>query len=131
MHSNTGGTERAARSSTGAGHARVAGTAAVIATDGELDMATAPALKRRLLEFLRGTDDGVGVDLTKVTFIDSTAVGVLVGTQRALPRGRRLALVCANPDVLRIFEITGLDGAFAIYSTVEEALEWVEGSPSG
>jgi anti-sigma B factor antagonist len=131
MLNNAGGSEGAAASSPGADPAHVAGRAAVIAAEGDLDLASAPALKRRLLEFLRGTDDGVVVDLTKVTFIDSTAVGVLVGTQRGLPRGRRLALACANSDVLRIFEITGLDGAFAIYSTVEEALEWVEGSSSG
>ena len=125
------GADRAAATSTETDGGRLPGRPAVVAAEGDLDMATAPALKRRLLEFLRGSDDGVVVDLTKVTFIDSTAVGVLVGTQRALPRGRRFALACADPAVLRIFEITGLDGAFAIYATVEEALEWVEAAPSG
>jgi anti-sigma B factor antagonist len=121
MSRNAGGAERAASTA----------KAGVIAAEGELDMARAPELKRRLVEFLRGNDDGVVVDLSKVTFIDSTAVGVLVGVQRALPQGRRLALVCTEPAVLRIFEITGLDGAFAIYPTVKGALEWVERSPAG
>jgi anti-sigma B factor antagonist len=102
----------------------------VIAPEGELDMATAPALKRQLTEFLRGDHRGVVIDLSAVTFIDSTAVGVMVGAQRALPEGQRLALVCSDPAVLRIFEITGLDGVFAIYPTAEAALQWVEGSES-
>ncbi len=68
------------------------------------------------------------VDLSSVVFIDSTALGVLVGAQRAMDEGFHLAIVCAEENVLRIFELTGLDGMFEIVPTLDDALEFVRGS---
>ncbi len=103
------------------------GTTALI-VQGELDLATAPQLKWALTDVI---DAGVGqivLDLSPVTFIDSTALGVLVGARRSLASGSRLAIVCANADVLRIFELTGLDATFSIFSTLDHALSYLRGS---
>ena len=54
--------------------------------------------------------------------------GVLVGARRSLLAGSRLAIVCANADVLRIFELTGLDATFSIFSTLDHALSYLRGS---
>lgn len=99
-----------------------------LSVEGDLDLASAPSLKWALADALSGGANQIVLDLANVTFIDSTALGVLVGAQRALPAGTRLAIACAQENVLRIFEMTGLDGMFEILPTVEEALELVRSS---
>ena len=98
--------------------------AAVIALEGEVDIYSAPQFKEALLA---GIDDGatsIIVDLGLVTFIDSTALGVLVsGAKRVRPRNGRLDIVCADENITRIFEITGLDRIFGIFRTRDEALK--------
>ena len=99
----------------------------VIACAGELDLSTAPQLKWRLVDALEGARTAIVVDLGEVTFMDSTALGVLVGVRRSLDVGARLGVVCTNPAVLNIFQISGLDGAFDIFATRDEALAHVRG----
>ena len=62
------------------------------------------------------------IDLSATTFMDSTALGVLVGVNRSLDDGTHLAIVCTEPNVLRIFELSGMDGVFAIFGELEQAL---------
>lgn len=98
------------------------GATALLAVRGELDLATAPELKWSLSDAFGEGHRRVVVDLSAVEFIDSTALGVLVGVQRSLPPGSTLALVCAGRKVLNIFELTGLDGAFEIFADQAAAL---------
>jgi anti-sigma B factor antagonist len=97
----------------------------VIACEGELDLSTAPQLKWRLVDALEGGRTAIVVDLGDVTFMDSTALGVLVGVRRSLDVGARLAVVCTHPGVVNIFQVSGLDGAFDICATRDEALAHV------
>jgi anti-sigma B factor antagonist len=96
---------------------------AVIALEGEVDIYSAPQFKEALLA---GIEDGAStiiVDLDRVTFIDSTALGVLVsGAKRVRPKNGRLDIVCTDENITRIFEITGLDRIFGIFRTRDEAL---------
>jgi anti-anti-sigma regulatory factor len=50
-----------------------------------------------------------------------------VGVNRSLDVGARLAIVCVNTNVLKIFELSGMDGAFAIFPTLDQALAHVRG----
>jgi anti-sigma B factor antagonist len=102
--------------------------ASVVSVEGELDLSTAPRLKWMLVDALETGGTVPVVDLSLVTFMDSTALGVLVGVARRLAPGTRLAVVCVRPNVLKIFEFAGLDGAFAIFSTLDEALDYTRGS---
>jgi anti-anti-sigma factor len=61
--------------------------------------------------------------------MDSTALGVLIGVNRSLDVGARLAIVCTRSNVLMIFELSGMDGAFEICPTLDEALAYVRGQP--
>jgi anti-sigma B factor antagonist len=99
----------------------------VISIEGELDLSTAPRLKWMLIDSLEAGHSQLVVDLSLATFIDSTALGVLVGVKRSLAVGAQLAIVCTRPAVLKIFEFSGLDGAFAIFSTLDEALAYTRG----
>jgi anti-sigma B factor antagonist len=102
-----------------------------ISVAGELDLATAPALKWSLLDSLKAGRNRLLINLSNVTFIDSTALSVLVGVHRRLGEDALMAVVCTNPNVLRIFEVAGLKVAFEIFPTQEQALSYLReaGSP--
>jgi anti-sigma B factor antagonist len=100
----------------------------LLSVEGDLDLASAPSLKWALADLQTAGSRHVVVDLAKVSFIDSTALGVLVGAQRHLDPGIKLAIACAEENVLRIFELTGLDGMFEIVPTLQDALGYVQGS---
>jgi anti-sigma B factor antagonist len=101
------------------------GGVSVIAVEGELDLSTAPRLKWMLVDSLDAGSPRLVVDLALTTFIDSTALGVLIGVKMRLEDDDRMAIVCVRPNVLKIFEFAGVDDAFAIFSTLDEALEHV------
>lgn len=99
----------------------------VIAVQGDLDLATAPQLKWMLVDALDEGHSRLVLDLKDSTFMDSTALGVLVGVSRSLGADGTLAIVCANAKLLKIFELSGMDGAFAIYPSLDHALEHTSG----
>ena len=95
----------------------------VIELGGEIDLYTAPEFKERMTEIIDEGKTRVVVDLSDATFIDSTTLGVLVGgVKRLRPAGGALALVCTDENIIKIFEITGLDRVFPIHDTRDEAL---------
>jgi anti-sigma B factor antagonist len=95
----------------------------VIELGGEVDLYTAPEFKERMVQVIEDGKKHIVVDLTKATFIDSTTLGVLVGgVKRLRPAGGSLTLVCTDPNICKIFEITGLDRVFSIHESREEAL---------
>jgi anti-sigma B factor antagonist len=95
----------------------------VLAVTGEIDVYTAPGLRERLVELVQAGTSRVIVDLTAVSFVDSTGLGVLVsGLKRCREAGGDLPLVVVQPQILKVFEITGLTAVFTIRPTVAEAL---------
>jgi anti-sigma B factor antagonist len=80
----------------------------VVAVRGEIDLFTAPELKQKLTDAIEGGKTRIVVDLTQTTFLDSTALGVLIGAVKRL-RTRDGALVIINVDqnIAKTFEITG------------------------
>ncbi len=99
----------------------------VISIEGELDLSTAPRLKWTLLDALGAGHSQLVLDLSSTTFMDSTALGVLVAVKRGLEAGERLAIVCPESDVLQIFEFAGMDGAFTIFPALDGALASARG----
>jgi anti-sigma B factor antagonist len=87
----------------------------VLSAVGELDVNTAPELREHLSRLINGGAHQIAVDLAEVSFVDSTALSVLVS---ALKRIRQadgdLTLASPNPSVRRVFEITGLTRLFTI-----------------
>ena len=98
------------------------GEATVVGVGGDLDVYTAPRLKETLEEAMAGSSRLV-LDLSSVQFIDSTALGVLVGAlQHAQSNGCDFRLVMDDPFLLKIFRITGFDGMFSIHAQLEDAV---------
>ena len=104
----------------------------VIELGGEVDLYTAPEFKERMVELIESGKKRIVVDLSQATFIDSPTLGVLVGgVKRLRPAGGSLAIVCADQNICKIFEITGLDRVFPIHGSREEALAAVSNSSEG
>ena len=102
----------------------VAFGACVVTVTGEADLYAAPALRDVILRAIADGATSVIVDLTGVTFIDSTTIAVLVAAERKLrPVAGKVALVATDANVVRIFQITALDRIFPIHGTLAEALE--------
>jgi anti-sigma B factor antagonist len=90
---------------------------------GEIHATTAPEFSERLNAAIAQGRTGVVLDLTEVGFIDSTGLSVLLNGLRRVTRVRgTLVLACANPTVLRLFEITKLDSTFEIVADCDEAV---------
>jgi anti-sigma B factor antagonist len=95
----------------------------VVSAAGDLDLHSAPHLERELLRLIDGGARTLVVDLAETTFLDSTALGVLLrALQRLRPAGGGLAVVADNPGLAKIFEITRLDRVLAVSASRDEAL---------
>jgi anti-sigma B factor antagonist len=102
---------------------------AAIAVVGEADLYTAPELKSALANAIDAGARGVLIDLSRTTFIDSTTLGVLMGAVRRLRQtGGEIAIVCRDPNIIKIFTITLLDRIFAITDSVAAGIERLQQS---
>ncbi|GGL62543.1 anti-sigma factor antagonist [Streptomyces fumigatiscleroticus] len=95
----------------------------VVTVSGELDHHTAP----RATEVLDGLGFAPGahlvIDLTGLTYCDSTGITVLVGAyHRTRSAEASLSLAGLGPDLLRVIETVGLDQVFPLYPTTEDAV---------
>lgn len=90
---------------------------------GRIDLMTAPDVRRRLQQAATPGQTRIVVDLEKVTFVDSSGLGALVGGLKAARlAGGDLRIARANEQMLVILRLTNLDKVLTPYGTVEEAL---------
>lgn len=95
----------------------------VLVLHGDADLHVAPELRDRLASAIDGGADTLVLDLSGTTFVDSMALGVLLGAMKRMrARQGELRLVVPRPELRRIFEITLLDRVFPLDTTREEAL---------
>jgi anti-sigma B factor antagonist len=93
----------------------------VLELHGEVDIASSGELRTRLRNAAEAGATRILVDLGDVTFIDSIAMAAIVGAQRRLPPGGRLALFAHHPYVLLVLEAVGLQHVVHVFSTRAEA----------
>jgi len=90
----------------------------IVVVEGEIDLAVAPSLREQLEALLAEGHHTLYVDLLKATFLDSTALGVLVTTrEQCRSAGGELHLIVNEPRILKVLEITGLSSAFPIHDS--------------
>jgi len=98
----------------------------VIAVKGEIDVYTVPMFKRAISEAIDKGSRHLLIDLTHVTYMDSSGFGTLLGaTKRLRSSGGSLSLIGPNEVIARMLKITRLDTIFAIYNTEAEAIDGV------
>jgi anti-anti-sigma factor len=98
----------------------------IVQIRGELDISAAPDLRERLLAILNHrTVSRLILDLSKLEFMDSSGVAVLVNTERrARLLGRTLVLVAPQRAVLRVLQISGIDHCLPIFDDINAAIVW-------
>jgi anti-anti-sigma factor len=97
-----------------------------VAPDGELDLRTARLLASELSEAVGDSSRPVVVDLTGVSFIDSTGLGTIVKAHQRLHRqGRRMAVVASEGPVTRLMALTGLDKTVRVFADRTDAVAFV------
>lgn len=88
-----------------------------------LDAAAAPDAKRDLGAQMAGQPTRLLLDMTGVSFVDSTGLGVLVSLLKMMGQQGRVAVAGAQPVVQRLFEMTQLNRLFLLHPTVAQARE--------
>ncbi|HEV7804266.1 MAG TPA: STAS domain-containing protein [Solirubrobacteraceae bacterium] len=82
-----------------------------VAPAGELDVTTASQLECQLHELRDSGFDRIVLDLRRVTFLDSTALAlILAEDRRARERGHAFTLISGPPAVQRVLEVCGVAG---------------------
>jgi anti-anti-sigma factor len=108
-----------------------AGTnASVVSLAGELALGTIPGVEKPLLREVQ-SKAGVVVDLTDVSFIDSSGIGLLIRAFRGTEDGGTLHTVIAEgSQVERVFQLAGIDRALPLFADRSQALESLNGAVS-
>jgi anti-sigma B factor antagonist len=96
----------------------------VVTVYGELDVASAPTLRERLIDLVSGGSHLLVLDLEGLDFLDSTGLGAIISAlKRARTNGGDLRLVCTQSRIRRLFEITALDKAFPLFPSLDDAIK--------
>ena len=102
------------------------GDVPVVVLRGELDFDEAPTFGRVLEELLSEGERKVVVDLSELTFIDSSGISVLVGAARAAVAEQGTLVVAApSPHVQRVFDIVNVSTLVDVEPSLESALQRV------
>lgn len=98
--------------------------------EGEIDMFTSPNLRDTLLPFFKKKVEGIVVDLSLVSFMDSSGIATLVeGLQWSKKEKRAFVLSGLGKTVFNALSLTKLDNVFTIKKNIQEALDWISEHP--
>jgi anti-sigma B factor antagonist len=96
--------------------------ASIVVLKGEIDLESSPAAREILLQSIGGTDKLL-VDLSGVTYIDSSGVASLVEALQASKKdGTQFALAAVSEPTRRVLELARLDKVFTMHKSVDEGL---------
>lgn len=98
------------------------GGAVVVRLAGQLDLYNAETVREALSGAVTGAPERLVVDLGEVTFLDSTALGVLIETRSQLANRRAFLLAAPGLEARRALEVSGLDRHFEVHESVDAAL---------
>jgi anti-anti-sigma factor len=101
--------------------------AVVLAVAGEVDMLSAPRLAEAIHTALAASPAALIVDLSKVDFLASAGMTVLLTAQDEVVPPTRYAIVAYGAATSRPIQLTKLDSVLPLYSTLDSALESVAG----
>ncbi|NNE52143.1 MAG: STAS domain-containing protein [Sulfitobacter sp.] len=99
----------------------------VTVEESRIDAAVALSFKEAMRRVTEGAGPLVLLDLSQVDFIDSSGLGALVGSMKALAPERELRLAGMTPPVRKVLELTRMDTVFTLYDTVDAGLEDTHG----
>jgi anti-sigma B factor antagonist len=96
----------------------------ILELSGDVDEFTCSKLREALMEILAEGDSQVVVNLSEVRYMDSAGLGTLVGgLKRVMEAEGYLAFYGANPQVVRILRVTGLDRVLDMHDGEQSAMD--------
>lgn len=102
--------------------------AVVLAVSGEVDMLSAPQLAEAISTSLAAKPTALIVDLSKVEFLASAGLSVLVNGQAEVVEPTKFAVVADGPATSRPIKLMGIDSLLSLHRTLDNALSWVAGA---
>lgn len=102
------------------------GEAVVLDVAGEIDLATAPQLGESIIAAMEQRPETLVVDLSRVDFLASAGMAVLIGCHQQAKGNLRFRVVATGSATFRPMELTGMTEEMSIYPTREEALTATE-----
>ena len=104
----------------------------IVSVAGEVDLGTATQLSEHTVAAMQERGPNMVLDLSAVTFMDSTGLKVLLACQRRTRlAGGELGLSGPAHSVGRVLSVTGLDQVFVIRDTVDETVDALAGTIAG
>lgn len=106
------------------------GTTLIVSIIGELDHHSTDYIRQKVDgEIIKPTTKNVVFDFSKVTFMDSSGIGVILGRYKNIENlNGKTAIIKANMQIKRIFEMSGLLKFIPIYDNIEIAINAFEAS---
>lgn len=95
----------------------------VTVNEPRIDAAVALSFKEGMRSETETGADLVVLDLQQVQFVDSSGLGAIVASMKAMGKGRTLALAGLTPTVEKVFRLTRMDSVFPMYASLDDALE--------
>jgi len=103
--------------------------AVVVAVSGDLDMLSAPLLDDAIYAAASKEPAAMIVDLTKVEFLATAGMNLLLAAHREIVRSARFGVVAdSSPATSRPLKLTGIDNEVALYQTIDDALDEFAGA---
>jgi anti-sigma B factor antagonist len=91
--------------------------------NGEIDLYNVPDIKETIKAQMEGSKTNIIINLDKVSYIDSSGIGVLISSLSNLKKaGGSLKIINVYASVRKVFELTKLTSFFDIYDSEQEAL---------
>ena len=95
----------------------------ILELDGEVDLSCSPDARKQILDCL-GKSQNLLVDLSRVTYIDSSGVASLVeGYQTARKKNLKFGLISVSGSAMSVLQLARLDKVFPIHESLEERLK--------
>jgi len=98
------------------------GTTLIISVDSaRIDSASAVTFKDDMFNATKGAEGRVILDLTQVSFVDSSGLGAIVASMKALGGPGKMDVAGLSPVVEKVFRLTRMDSVFRIFPDLESA----------
>lgn len=103
---------------------RYQGSVPIVDLSGEVDAYTSTRFREAMVDLIDNGAASLVISMMKVEYIDSSGLGALVGgLKRSTEHGGKILIVCDNPQIRKVFEITGLEKVFPLFDVETEAVK--------
>lgn len=94
--------------------------------DSRLDASIAPEFKTQMEEIIQQGNQQIILDISTISFMDSSSLGAMVGVLKAMGNNGKLVISGASGVVLELFKLTRMDRVFNLATDINEAKQEFE-----